>query len=40
VLYGDRPRIGPKVESTDVVYDLGSGDGKIPIMAAKKYGLW
>jgi len=27
-----------KVKSTDVVYDLGSGDGKIPIMAAKKYG--
>lgn len=24
--------------STDVVYDLGSGDGRIPIMAAQKYG--
>jgi tRNA1(Val) A37 N6-methylase TrmN6 len=22
----------------DVVYDLGSGDGKIPIAAAKQYG--
>jgi len=27
-----------KVTSKDVVYDLGSGDGRIPIMAAKKYG--
>jgi SAM-dependent methyltransferase len=26
------------VTSKDVVYDLGSGDGRIPIMAAKKYG--
>ena len=26
------------VEKEDVVYDLGSGDGRIPIMAAKKYG--
>lgn len=26
------------VTSRDVVYDLGSGDGRIPIMAAKKYG--
>jgi cyclopropane fatty-acyl-phospholipid synthase-like methyltransferase len=27
-----------EVKSTDVVYDLGSGDGRIPITAAKKYG--
>jgi len=27
-----------KVTSSDVVYDLGSGDGRIPITAAKKYG--
>jgi len=27
-----------KVTRTDVVYDLGSGDGRIPIAAAKKYG--
>ena len=27
-----------KVTKTDVVYDLGSGDGRIPITAAKKYG--
>ena len=27
-----------KVTSTDVVYDLGCGDGKIVIAAAKKYG--
>ncbi len=26
------------VTSTDVVYDLGSGDGRIPIAAATKYG--
>ena len=26
------------VTSTDIVYDLGSGDGSIPIFAAKKYG--
>jgi protein-L-isoaspartate O-methyltransferase len=26
------------VKSTDVVYDLGSGDGRIVITAAKKYG--
>lgn len=26
------------VSSDDVVYDLGSGDGRIPIAAAKKYG--
>ena len=27
-----------KVTKTDVVYDLGSGDGRIPITAAKTYG--
>jgi len=27
-----------KVTSSDVVYDLGSGDGRIPIAAAKMYG--
>lgn len=27
-----------QVKSTDVVYDLGSGDGKIPIEAARRYG--
>lgn len=27
-----------QVTSTDVVYDLGAGDGKIPIEAAKRYG--
>ncbi len=26
------------ISSDDVVYDLGSGDGRIPITAAKKYG--
>jgi SAM-dependent methyltransferase len=26
------------VTSADVVYDLGSGDGRIPIIAAQKYG--
>jgi SAM-dependent methyltransferase len=26
------------VTSDDVVYDLGSGDGRIPILAAQKYG--
>ena len=26
------------VTSADVVYDLGSGDGRIPIAAAQKYG--
>ena len=26
------------VSATDVVYDLGSGDGRIPITAAQKYG--
>ena len=28
-----------KVTSSDVVYDLGAGDGNIPIAAAKKYGV-
>ncbi|NJR49582.1 MAG: class I SAM-dependent methyltransferase [Leptolyngbyaceae cyanobacterium CSU_1_3] len=27
-----------KVNSNDVVYDLGSGDGRIPIMAVQRYG--
>jgi ubiquinone/menaquinone biosynthesis C-methylase UbiE len=27
-----------KVGSNDIVYDLGSGDGRIPITAAQKYG--
>ena len=27
------------VTKTDVVYDLGSGDGRIPITAAQKYGV-
>jgi hypothetical protein len=27
-----------KVAASDVVYDLGSGDGRIPITAAQKYG--
>jgi SAM-dependent methyltransferase len=27
-----------RVTSADVVYDLGSGDGRIPIAAAQKYG--
>jgi SAM-dependent methyltransferase len=27
-----------KVSASDVVYDLGSGDGRIPIAAAEKYG--
>ena len=27
-----------KVSGTDVVYDLGSGDGRIPITAARTYG--
>lgn len=28
-----------KVQKGDVVYDLGSGDGRIPITAAKRYGV-
>ncbi len=27
-----------RVTADDVVYDLGSGDGRIPIIAAQKYG--
>ena len=27
-----------RVTASDVVYDLGSGDGRIPITAAKEYG--
>ena len=27
-----------KVSKSDVIYDLGSGDGRIPITAAKTYG--
>ena len=27
-----------KVTKNDVVYDLGTGDGRIPVTAAKKYG--
>ena len=34
----DRMLTLAKVTSTDVVYDLGCGDGRIPIAAAKKYG--
>jgi precorrin-6B methylase 2 len=30
-------RLG-EVDKNDVVYDLGSGDGRLPITAAKKYG--
>src|SRR6185503_13086885 len=29
---------GLEVKSTDIVYDLGSGDGRILITAAQKYG--
>jgi ribosomal protein L11 methylase PrmA len=28
-----------KVKKGDVLYDLGSGDGRIPVTAAKKYGI-
>jgi cyclopropane fatty-acyl-phospholipid synthase-like methyltransferase len=28
-----------RVKSTDVIYDLGSGDGRIVIQAAKRYGV-
>lgn len=34
----DRMLVLAEVTSKDVVYDLGSGDGRIPITAAKKYG--
>ncbi len=27
-----------QVKNTDIIYDLGSGDGRIPITAAQKYG--
>ena len=27
-----------QVKSTDIIYDLGSGDGRIPITAAQKFG--
>ena len=27
-----------QVKGTDIIYDLGSGDGRIPITAAQKYG--
>ena len=30
---------GAKVGKGDVLYDLGSGDGRIPITAARKYGI-
>lgn len=34
----DRMLTLAKVTPNDIVYDLGSGDGRIPIAAAKKYG--
>lgn len=34
----DRMLVLAEVTSTDIVYDLGCGDGRIPITAAKKYG--
>ena len=34
----DRMLAFAQVTRTDVVYDLGCGDGRIPITAAKKYG--
>lgn len=34
----DRMLALARVTKTDVVYDLGSGDGRIPIAAAKTYG--
>ncbi len=34
----DRMLAFAKVTKDDVVYDLGSGDGRIPIAAARKYG--
>jgi precorrin-6B methylase 2 len=34
----DRMLVLAQVTKTDVVYDLGSGDGRIPIAAAVKYG--
>ena len=35
----DRMLAIAKVTSKDVLYDLGSGDGRIPITAAKKFGI-
>jgi predicted RNA methylase len=35
----DRMLALAQVTKTDVVYDLGSGDGRIPIAAAKTYGV-
>jgi hypothetical protein len=35
----DRMLAIAKVSSKDVLYDLGSGDGRIPITAAKKFGI-
>jgi cyclopropane fatty-acyl-phospholipid synthase-like methyltransferase len=29
-----------RVTASDVVYDLGSGDGRIPIAAAQRYGAF
>jgi SAM-dependent methyltransferase len=34
----DRMLVLAQVTKADVVYDLGSGDGRIPIAAAKQYG--
>lgn len=34
----DRMLMLARVTSADIVYDLGSGDGRIPITAAKAYG--
>src|SRR3954465_6056969 len=34
----DALRRSPRVTKDDVVYDLGSGDGRIVILAAQKYG--
>jgi len=34
----DRMLVVAGVSKDDIVYDLGSGDGRIPIAAAKKYG--
>ena len=35
----DRMLALAQVTKADIVYDLGSGDGRIPIAAAKKYGV-
>jgi SAM-dependent methyltransferase len=34
----DRMLALAEVQQTDIVYDLGCGDGRIPIQAARKYG--